>query len=57
MTLQNIPTYLKDTFIVFFTNPFELKLIQVIIVVVILTLFVTFTMSLINSYSGDSKNK
>ena len=55
MTLQDIPIYLKDTFVAFFTNPFELKLIQVIIVVVILTLFVTFTMSLINSYFGDSK--
>ena len=55
MTLQNIPTYLKDTLITFFTNPFELKLVQVIIVVVILTLVVSFTMSLINSYFGDSK--
>ena len=55
--ITNIPTYLKDTFIVFFTNPFELKLVQVIIVVVILTLVVTFTMSLINSYFGDSKNE
>ena len=57
MTLQDIPIYLKDTFVTFFTNPFELKLVQVIIVVVILTLVVTFTMSLINSYFGDSKNE
>ena len=55
MTIQNIPTYLRDTFITFVTNPFELKLVQVIIVVVILTLVVTFTMSLVNSYFGDSK--
>ena len=57
MTLQHIPIYLRDTFVVFFTNPFELKLVQVIIVVVILTLIVTFAMSLINSYFGDSKNE
>ena len=57
MTIQNIPTYLRDTFITFVTNPFELKLIQVIIVVVILTLVVTFVMSLMNSYLGDSKNE
>ena len=57
MTLQDIPIYLKDTFVAFFTNPFELKLIQVVIVVAILTLVVTFTMSLINSYFGDSKNE
>ena len=55
MTFQDIPSYLRDTFIIFFTNPFELKLVQVIIVVVILTLVVTFTMSLVNSYFGDSK--
>ena len=55
MTLQDITTYLRDTFVAFFTNPFELKLVQVIIVVVILTLVVTFTMSLVNSYFGDSK--
>ena len=55
MTLQDIPIYLRDTFITFVTNPFELKLVQVIIVVVILTLVVTFTMSLVNSYFGDSK--
>ena len=55
MTLQDIPIYLRDTFVAFFTNPFELKLVQVIIVVVILTLVVSFTMSLINSYFGDSK--
>ncbi len=57
MALQEIPIYLRDTFVIFFTNPFELKLVQVIIVVVILTLVVTFTMSLINSYFGDSKNE
>ena len=56
MTLQDIPIYLRDTFVDFFTNPFELKLVQVIIVVVILTLVVTFTMSLINSYFGETKN-
>ena len=55
MTSKDIPSYLRDTFITFFTNPFELKLFQVIIVVVILTLVVTFTMSLINTYFGDSK--
>ena len=57
MALQEIPTYLRDTFVIFFTNPFELKLVQVIIVVVVFTLFVTFTMSFINSYLGDSKNE
>ena len=57
MTLQDIPIYLRDTFITFVTNPFELKLVQVIIVVVILTLVVTFVMSLMNSYLGDSKNE
>ena len=57
MALQEIPTYLRDTFVIFFTNPFELKLVQVIIVVVVLTLVVTFTMSFINSYLGDSKNE
>ena len=57
MTLQDIQIYLKDTFVTFFTNPFELTLFQVVIVVVILTLVVTFTMSLINSYFGDSKNE
>ena len=57
MTLQDIQIYLKDTFVTFFTNPFELTLVQVVIVVVILTLVVTFTMSLINSYFGDSKNE
>ena len=56
MTLQDIPIYLRDTFVAFFTNPFELKLVQVIIVVVILTLIVTFAISLINSYFGGSKN-
>ena len=56
MTLQDISIYLRDTFVAFFTNPFELKLVQVIIVVVILILVVTFTMSLISSYFGDTKN-
>ena len=56
MTLQDIPIYLRDTFVAFFTNPFELKLIEVVIVVAILTLVVTFTMSLISSYFGDTKN-
>ena len=57
MTLQDIPIYLRDTFVAFFKNPFELKLAQVIIVVVFLTLVVTFVMSLMNSYLGDSKNE
>ena len=57
MELQNISSYLRDIFVTFFTNPFELKLVQVIIVVVILTLVVTLKMSLINSYFGDSKNE
>ena len=57
MELQNISSYLRDIFVTFFTNPFDLKIGQVIIVVVILTLVVTFTMSLINSYFGDSKNE
>ena len=55
MKLHDIPIYLRDAFVAFFTNPFELKLVQVIIVVVILTFVVTFTMSLVNSYFGDSK--
>ena len=53
MTSKDIPSYLRDTFVTFFTNPFELTIGQVMIVVVILTLVVTFTMSLINSYLGD----
>ena len=57
MALQEIPIYLRDTFVIFFTNPFELKLVQVIIVIIILTLVVTFVMSLMNSYLGDSKNE
>ena len=57
MTSKDIPSYLRDTFVTFFTNPFELTIGQVMILVVILTLVVTFTMSLINSYLGDSKNK
>ena len=55
MILQDIPIFLRDTFVAFFTNPFELNLVQVIVVVVILTLVVTFTMSFINSYFGDTK--
>ena len=59
MTVKEIPLYLRDTFVTFFTNPFDLKTGQVIIVIiiVILTLVVTFTMSIINSYWGDSKNE
>ena len=57
MTLQDTPIFLRDTFIAFFTNPFELNFVQVVIVVVIMTLVVTFTMSLINSYLGDSRNE
>ena len=57
MALQEIPIYLRDTFVIFFTNPFELKLVQVIIVIIILTLVVTFVMSLMNSYLGNSKNE
>ena len=57
MTVKEIPSYLRDTIVTFFTNPFDLKIGQVIIVIVILTLVVTFTMSIINSYWGDSKNE
>ena len=57
MTLEEIPLYLRDTFFTFFINPFDLKSGQVIIVIVILTLVVTFIMSIINSYWGDSKNE
>ena len=57
MTLNEIPSYLRETFVTFFTNPFDLKIGQVIIVILILTLIVTFTMSVINSYWGDSKNE
>ncbi len=57
MTLQDISIFLRDTFVAFFTNPFELNFVQVIVVVVILTLVVTFIMSLINSYLGDSRNE
>ena len=53
MTVKEIPLYLRDTIVTFFTNPFDLKTGQVLIV--ILTLVVTFTMSIINSYWGDSK--
>ena len=54
MALEEIPLYLRDTFFTFFINPFDLKTGQVIIV--ILTLVVTFIMSIINSYWADSKN-
>ena len=57
MTVKEIPLYLRDTIVTFFTNPFDLKTGQVIIVIVILTLVVTFIMSIINSYLGDSKNE
>ena len=57
MPLNEIPTYLRDTFVTFFTNPFDLKIGQVIIIIVSLTIFVTFTMSVFNSYWGDSKNE
>ena len=50
MTVKEIPFYLRDTFVTFFTNPFDLKTGQVLIVMVILTLVVTFIMSIINSY-------
>ena len=55
MTVKVIPLYLSDTFVTFFTNPFDLKTGQVLIV--ILTLVVTFIMSIINPYWGDSKNE
>ena len=55
MTVKEIPLYLRDTIVTFFTYPFDLKTSQVIIV--ILTLVVTFIMSIINSYWGDSKNE
>ena len=54
---KDTPLYLRDTFVTFFTNPFDLKTGQVIIVIVILTLVVTFIMSIINAYWGDSKNE
>ena len=57
MTLEEIPLYLRYTIVTFFTNPFDWKTGQVIIVIVILTLVVTFIMSIINSYWGDSKNE
>jgi len=57
MTVKVIPLYLSDTFVTFFTNPFDLKNDQVLIVIEILTLVVTFIISIINSYWGDSKNE
>ncbi len=57
MSVKKIPLYLRDTIVTFFTKPFDLKTGQVIMVIVILTLVVTFTMSIINSYWGDSKNE
>ena len=53
MTVKEIPLYLRDTFVTFFTNPFELKTGQVLIVFVILSLVVTFIISIINAYWGD----
>ena len=57
MTVKEISLYLRDKLVTFLTNPFDLKTGQVLIVIVILTLVVTFIMSIINSYWGDSKNK
>ena len=57
MTLKEIPLYIRDTIVIFFTNPFDLKTGQVIIVIVILSLVVTFIMSIFNSYWGDKKNE
>ena len=57
MVLNEIPSYLKHTFVTFFTNPFDLKIGQVIIVIVILSLVATVTMSVINAYWGGSKNE
>ena len=57
MTVKEIPLYLRDTFVTFVTNPFELKTGQVLILIVILSLVVTFIISIINSYWGDSKNE
>ena len=57
MTLKEIPLYIRDTIVFFFTNPFDLKTGQVIIVIVILSLVVTFIMSIFNSYWGDKKNE
>ena len=57
MTVKEIPSYLRDKFVTFFTNPFDLKTGQVLIVIVILSLVVTFIMSIINSYWGVSKNE
>ena len=50
---KKVILYLKDTIVTFFTNPYDLKTGQVIIVIVILTLVVSFIMSIINSYWGD----
>ena len=57
MTVKEISLYLRDTIVTFFTNPFDLKTGQVLIVIVILAIVVTFIMSIINSYLGDSKNE
>ena len=57
MTVKEIPLYLRDTIVTFFTNPFDLKNGQVIIVIVILTIVVTFIMSIIISYWENSKNE
>ena len=57
MTIKEISLYLRDTLVTFLTNPFDLKTGQVLIVIVILSLVVTFIMSIIYSYWGDSKNE
>ena len=57
MTVKEISLYLRDTLVTFLTNPFDLKTGQVLIVIVILTLVVTFIMSIIDSYLGDTKNE
>ena len=57
MTVKEISLYLRDTLFTFLTNPFDLKTGQVLIVIVILSLVVTFIMSIIYSYWGDSKNE
>ena len=56
MTVKEISLYLRDTIVTFLTNPFDLKTGQVIIVIIILTLLVTFIMSIINSDWVDTKN-
>ena len=48
MTVKEISFYLRDKLVTFLTNPFDLKTGQVLIVIVILTLVVTFIMSIVN---------